>query len=59
MVDTPHALDEEDFFTSKIENRYPDIFRLAPNKPAPATDLADRLALLRRRRPEPRHPRLC
>ncbi|WP_329020823.1 hypothetical protein [Streptomyces sp. NBC_01601] len=45
----PRALGEEDFFTGKTEDRYPDIFRLAPDKPAPVTDLADRLALLPRR----------
>jgi hypothetical protein len=45
----PRALGEEDFFTGKTEDRYPDIFRLAPDKAAPATDLADRLALLPRR----------
>ncbi|MET7437287.1 hypothetical protein ACWERY_10650 [Streptomyces sp. NPDC004082] len=45
----PRALEEEDFFTSKTEDRYPDIFHLAPDKTAPTTDLADRLALLPRR----------
>lgn len=49
LAEAPRALDEEDFFTSKTEDRYPDIFRLAPDKVAPATDLADRLALLPRR----------
>ncbi|MGW8330572.1 hypothetical protein ACWGLE_22090 [Streptomyces sp. NPDC055897] len=49
MADTPRALGEEDFFTGKTEDRYPDIFRLAPTKAAPTTDLADRLAQLPRR----------
>ncbi|MEV7465433.1 hypothetical protein AB0O20_02820 [Streptomyces kronopolitis] len=49
LVPAPRALEEEDFFTSKTEDRYPDIFRLAPDKAGPATDLADRLALLPRR----------
>ncbi|MET9779224.1 hypothetical protein ABZ023_34110, partial [Streptomyces sp. NPDC006367] len=49
LVPAPRALREEDFFTSKTEDRYPDIFRLAPDKAAPATDFADRLALLPRR----------
>ena len=48
----PHVLDmrrnltEEDFFTTKTEDRYPDIFRLAPAPAAPATQLAERLTLL-------------
>ncbi len=45
----PRAPGEEDFFTGKTEDRYPDIFRLAPDKPTPTTDLASRLALLPRR----------
>ncbi|MGW1163592.1 hypothetical protein ACWD48_36505, partial [Streptomyces sp. NPDC002519] len=49
LTEAPRALDEEDFFTSKTEDRYPDIFGLAPDKAAPATGLADRLALLPRR----------
>lgn len=49
LAEAPRSLDEEDFFTSKTEDRYPDLFRLAPDKAAPATDLADRLALLPRR----------
>jgi hypothetical protein len=49
LAEAPRALEEEDLFTSKTEDRYPDIFRLAPDKAAPATDLADRLALLPRR----------
>ncbi|MFF7098270.1 hypothetical protein ACFY9A_38730 [Streptomyces rubradiris] len=49
VADTPRALGEEDFFTGKTEDRYPDIFRLAPTKAAPVTDLADRLAQLPRR----------
>ncbi|WDO11351.1 hypothetical protein ME763_37145 (plasmid) [Streptomyces murinus] len=49
VTDTPRALGEEDFFTGKTEDRYPDIFRLAPTKAAPVTDLADRLAQLPRR----------
>jgi hypothetical protein len=48
----PHVLDarrnltEEDFFTTKTEDRYPDIFRLATAQAAPTTELADRLTLL-------------
>ncbi|MFD7013987.1 hypothetical protein [Streptomyces sp. NPDC059928] len=49
VVDTPRALGDEDFFTGKTEDRYPDMFRLAPDKAAPVTDLADRLAQLPRR----------
>ncbi|WP_329155909.1 hypothetical protein OIU91_41575 (plasmid) [Streptomyces sp. NBC_01456] len=49
VIDMPRALGEEDFFTGKTEDRYPDIFHLAPTKAAPATDLADRLAQLPRR----------
>lgn len=49
VADTPRALGEEDFFTGKTEDRYPDIFCLAPTKAAPTTDLADRLAQLPRR----------
>ncbi|MFJ6463113.1 hypothetical protein ACIQM0_19080 [Streptomyces sp. NPDC091387] len=49
VLDTPRALGKEDFFTGKTEDRYPDIFRLAPDKAAPDTDLADRLAQLPRR----------
>ncbi|HEY9332001.1 MAG TPA: hypothetical protein VIS09_27810 [Streptomyces sp.] len=49
VLDTPRALGEEDFFTGKTEDRYPDIFRLAPTKAVPVTDLADRLAQLPRR----------
>ncbi|MGW2081242.1 hypothetical protein ACWCOW_30640 [Streptomyces sp. NPDC001939] len=49
LSDVPRALGEEDFFTGKTEDRYPDIFRLAPAKTAPTTDLADRLAQLPRR----------
>ncbi|MFD7862235.1 hypothetical protein [Streptomyces sp. NPDC059783] len=49
LAEAPRTLEEEDFFTSKTEDRYPDIFRLAPYKAAPATDLADRLSLLPRR----------
>ncbi|MFE5596234.1 hypothetical protein [Streptomyces sp. NPDC056549] len=44
--DTPRALGEEDFFTGKSEDRYPDVFHLAPTKAAPSTDLVDRLAQL-------------
>ncbi|MEU6355206.1 hypothetical protein ABZ896_38835 [Streptomyces sp. NPDC047072] len=46
VVDTPRALGEEDFFTGKTEDRYPDIFHLAPTKAAPVTRLADRLTQL-------------
>ncbi|MFF5273746.1 hypothetical protein [Streptomyces sp. NPDC000133] len=49
VAEAPRALGEEDFFTGRTEDRYPDIFRLAPDKAAPVTDLADRLALLPRR----------
>ncbi|MEU9190329.1 hypothetical protein AB0D14_38585 [Streptomyces sp. NPDC048484] len=49
VADAPRGLGEEDFFTGKTEDRYPDIFRLAPENTAPATDLADRLAQLPRR----------
>ncbi|MYS33575.1 hypothetical protein K388_05914 [Streptomyces sp. KhCrAH-43] len=49
LAEAPRTLEEDDFFTSKTEDRYPDIFRLAPDKAAPATDLADRLSLLPRR----------
>ncbi|WP_329539198.1 hypothetical protein [Streptomyces sp. NBC_01358] len=49
VLDTPRVLGEEDFFTGKTEDRYPDIFSLAPTKAAPPTDLADRLAQLPRR----------
>ncbi|MFF9436374.1 hypothetical protein ACF1BP_21870 [Streptomyces sp. NPDC014735] len=49
LAEAPRALGEEDFFTSKTEDRYPAIFRLAPDKTAQATDLTDQLALLPRR----------
>ncbi|MGW2654396.1 hypothetical protein ACWC1D_12190 [Streptomyces sp. NPDC001478] len=49
LVEAPRMLEEEDFFTSKTEDRYPDIFRLTPDMPSPATDVADRLALMPRR----------
>ncbi|MFF1712205.1 hypothetical protein [Streptomyces sp. NPDC058268] len=49
LADMPCALTEEDFFTRRTEDRYPDIFRLAPTEAAPVTDLTDRLAQLPRR----------
>lgn len=49
LVDMPCALTERDFFTPRTEDRYPDIFHLAPTKTAPVTDLTDRLAQLPRR----------
>ncbi|MEU0100378.1 hypothetical protein [Streptomyces sp. NPDC006267] len=49
VLEAPRALGEDDFFNSKTEDRYPDIFRLTPTKASPATDLADRLAQLPRR----------
>jgi len=49
VIDAPRALGEGDFFTGKTEDRYPDIFRLAPTEATPVTDLADRLAQLPRR----------
>ncbi|WKX68981.1 hypothetical protein [Streptomyces sp. XD-27] len=49
LVEDDRALTEADVFTTKSEDRYPDIFGLAPTTTTGTTALAEHLARLPRR----------